>query len=50
MIGADETLAAMQGSVARHRILAAMAGALAGIGGGLYAHLTTYIWSRASST
>ena len=48
MIGADETLAALQGiSVARHRILAAaMAGALAGIGGGLYAHLTTYVEPR----
>jgi branched-chain amino acid transport system permease protein len=48
MIGADETLAAMQGiAVARHRILAAaVAGALAGIGGGLYAHLTTYIEPR----
>ena len=48
MIGADETLAALQGiAVARHRILAAaMAGALAGIGGGLYAHLTTYIEPR----
>jgi branched-chain amino acid transport system permease protein len=48
MIGADETLAALQGiAVARHRVLAAaMAGALAGIGGGLYAHLTTYIEPR----
>jgi branched-chain amino acid transport system permease protein len=48
MIGADETLAALQGlAVARLRIFAAaMAGALAGIGGGLYAHLTTYIEPR----
>jgi branched-chain amino acid transport system permease protein len=48
MIGADETLAAMQGiAVARYRILAAaIAGALAGVGGGLYAHLTTYIEPR----
>jgi len=45
MIGEDETLAGLQGvSVARHKILAAgIAGALAGIGGGLYAHLTTYV-------
>ncbi len=48
MIGADETLAALQGiSVARHKVLAAgIAGALAGIGGGLYAHLTTYVEPR----
>jgi branched-chain amino acid transport system permease protein len=48
MIGADETLAALQGiAVARTRVLAAaLAGALAGIGGGLYAHLTTYIEPR----
>ena len=38
----------MQGiSVARHKVLAAgIAGALAGIGGGLYAHLTTYVEPR----
>jgi branched-chain amino acid transport system permease protein len=48
MIGEDEVLAGLQGiSVARHRILAAaIAGALAGTGGGLYAHLTTYIEPR----
>jgi branched-chain amino acid transport system permease protein len=48
MIGEDETLAALQGiSVARHRVLAAgIAGALAGVGGGLYAHLTTYVEPR----
>jgi branched-chain amino acid transport system permease protein len=48
MIGQDETLAALQGiSVARHKVLAAgIAGALAGIGGGLYAHLTTYVEPR----
>jgi branched-chain amino acid transport system permease protein len=48
MIGEDETLAALQGiSVARHKVLAAgIAGALAGIGGGLYAHLTTYVEPR----
>ncbi|NWG24452.1 MAG: branched-chain amino acid ABC transporter permease [Pseudorhodoplanes sp.] len=48
MIGEDEVLAGLQGvSVARYRILAAaIAGALAGIGGGLYAHLTTYIEPR----
>jgi branched-chain amino acid transport system permease protein len=48
MIGEDETLAGLQGiSVARHRVLAAgIAGALAGIGGGLYAHLTTYVEPR----
>ena len=48
MIGEDETLAGLQGiSVTRHKILAAgIAGALAGIGGGLYAHLTTYVEPR----
>src|SRR5712691_4676205 len=48
MIGEDATLAALQGvSVARHKVLAAgIAGALAGIGGGLYAHLTTYVEPR----
>ena len=48
MIGEDATLAGLQGvSVARHKVLAAgMAGALAGMGGGLYAHLTTYVEPR----
>jgi branched-chain amino acid transport system permease protein len=48
MIGEDEVLAATSGiPVARFRMLAAgMAGALAGVGGGLYAHLTTYIEPR----
>jgi branched-chain amino acid transport system permease protein len=48
MIGEDETLAGLQGvSVAAHKVLAAgIAGALAGIGGGLYAHLTTYVEPR----
>ena len=48
MIGEDATLAGLQGvSVARHKVLAAgIAGALAGIGGGLYAHLTTYVEPR----
>lgn len=48
MIGEDATLAGLQGvSVARHKILAAgIAGALAGVGGGLYAHLTTYVEPR----
>jgi len=48
MIGEDETLAGLQGiSVTRHKVLAAgIAGALAGIGGGLYAHLTTYVEPR----
>jgi branched-chain amino acid transport system permease protein len=48
MIGEDQTLAGLQGiSVARHKVLAAgIAGALAGIGGGLYAHLTTYLEPR----
>jgi branched-chain amino acid transport system permease protein len=48
MIGEDDTLAGLQGiSVARYKILATgIAGALAGIGGGLYAHLTTYVEPR----
>ena len=48
MIGADEVLAEINGiAVARHRVIAAaLAGAVAGIGGGLYAHLTTYIEPR----
>ena len=48
MIGQDETLAGLQGiPVARHKVLAAaIAGMLAGIGGGLYAHLTTYVEPR----
>lgn len=48
MIGEDEILAGLQGvSVARHKLLAAgIAGALAGLGGGLYAHLTTYVEPR----
>jgi branched-chain amino acid transport system permease protein len=48
MIGQDETLAGLQGvSVAGHKVLAAgIAGALAGVGGGLYAHLTTYVEPR----
>lgn len=48
MIGEDPTLAGLHGiAVRRHKIVAAgMAGALAGIGGGLYAHLTTYIEPR----
>jgi branched-chain amino acid transport system permease protein len=48
MIGEDEVLAEINGiPVARHRMLAAcLAGAIAGIGGGLYAHLTTYVEPR----
>jgi branched-chain amino acid transport system permease protein len=48
MIGADGVLAGMQGiPVARLKVLAAgVAGALAGVGGGLYAHLTTYVEPR----
>ena len=48
MIGEDATLAGLQGiSVARYKVLAAgLAGALAGVGGGLYAHLTTYVEPR----
>src|SRR5262245_7424025 len=43
--GADPVLAELQGvSVVRVRLLAAVAaGALAGLGGGLYAHLLTYV-------
>jgi branched-chain amino acid transport system permease protein len=48
MIGEDEVLAEINGiAVARHRMLAAcLAGAIAGVGGGLYAHLTTYVEPR----
>ena len=48
MIGEDYTLAQLQGiAVARHKLIAAgLAGALAGLGGGLYAHLTTYVEPR----
>ena len=48
MIGADGVLAGLQGiAVARLKVLAAgLAGALAGVGGGLYAHLTTYVEPR----
>jgi branched-chain amino acid transport system permease protein len=48
MIGEDDVLAAMQGiDVDRYRLLAATAaGIIAGIGGGLYAHLTTYVEPR----
>jgi branched-chain amino acid transport system permease protein len=48
MIGEDAGLAALQGiAVARYKVLAAaIAGALAAIGGGLYAHLTTYVEPR----
>jgi branched-chain amino acid transport system permease protein len=48
MIGEDEVLAEINGiAVARHKMLAAcLAGALAGLGGGLYAHLTTYLEPR----
>jgi branched-chain amino acid transport system permease protein len=48
MIGEDPTLAELNGiAVARLKVLAAgLAGALAGIGGGLYAHLTTYLEPR----
>jgi branched-chain amino acid transport system permease protein len=48
MIGQDETLTELQGiPVARRKVLAAgIAGTLAGIGGGLYAHLTTYVEPR----
>ncbi|MGY3618335.1 branched-chain amino acid ABC transporter permease [Bradyrhizobium sp. USDA 10063] len=50
MIGEDALLAELHGiAVARCKILAAaIAGMLAGIGGGLYAHLTTYIEPRLS--
>jgi branched-chain amino acid transport system permease protein len=45
MVGADATLAALNGiAVDRLKLLAAaMAGGLAGLGGGLYAHMTTYV-------
>ena len=45
MLGSDDLLAEMQGlDTVRYRILAAgMAGAIAGIGGALYAHFTTYV-------
>jgi branched-chain amino acid transport system permease protein len=48
MIGEDRVLAAMHGiAVTRHKLIAAgLAGALAGLGGGLYAHLTTYVEPR----
>jgi branched-chain amino acid transport system permease protein len=48
MIGEDATLASLQGiAVARYKVLAAgIAGALAAVGGGLYAHLTTYVEPR----
>jgi branched-chain amino acid transport system permease protein len=48
MIGEDHVLAEMHGvAVARHKLIAAgLAGALAGLGGGLYAHLTTYVEPR----
>ena len=48
MIGEDATLAELNGiAVARTKMLAAgLAGALAGVGGGLYAHLTTYLEPR----
>ena len=45
MIGEDPMLTEMQGlNAVRYKLLAAaMAGLIAGIGGGLYAHLTTYV-------
>ncbi len=48
MIGEDAVLAELNGiAVARFKVLAAgLAGALAGVGGGLYAHLTTYVEPR----
>jgi len=48
MVGEDPALAAMQGvNVARAKLAAATAaGALAGLGGGLYAHFTTYVEPR----
>jgi branched-chain amino acid transport system permease protein len=48
MIGEDDILAEMNGvPVTRVKILAAgLAGAVAGAGGGLYAHLTTYVEPR----
>jgi branched-chain amino acid transport system permease protein len=48
MIGEDAVLAELSGiAVRRCKVLAAgLAGALAGLGGGLYAHLTTYVEPR----
>jgi branched-chain amino acid transport system permease protein len=48
MVGEDEALAAMQGvDVVRVKLAAASAaGLLAGLGGGLYAHLMTYVEPR----
>jgi branched-chain amino acid transport system permease protein len=48
MIGEDALLAELNGiAVRRCKVLAAgIAGALAGLGGGLYAHLTTYVEPR----
>ena len=45
MLGSDNLLAEMQGlDTVRYRILAAgLAGVIAGIGGALYAHFTTYV-------
>lgn len=45
MLGSDDLLTEMQGlNTVRYRILAAvMAGVIAGIGGALYAHFTTYV-------
>ena len=45
MLGSDDLLAEMQGlNTVRYRVLAAgLAGAIAGIGGALYAHFTTYV-------
>ena len=45
MLGSDDLLADMQGlNVVGYRVLAAgLAGVLAGIGGALYAHFTTYV-------
>jgi branched-chain amino acid transport system permease protein len=45
MVGTDATLAALNGiAVDRLKLLAAaLAGGLAGLGGGLYAHMTTYV-------
>ena len=45
MIGEDDVLAAMNGvPVIRAKLVAAsLAGAIAGLGGGLYAHLVTYV-------
>jgi branched-chain amino acid transport system permease protein len=48
MVGEDAVLAELNGiAVARVKVLAAgLAGVLAGIGGGLYAHLATYVEPR----